>query len=392
MMNKQTVLYRDRLFMPILVLICLIAAGFLALSAASILRNRAQHLNESIIKSRTQAQVLGETISGMLYTVDYALLTAAAMIKNQDDSIDDGFSPETSAFIKEEITFLPRIRDIVFTHAQKNREWRILGTDMPFTLTSFEEFRSAWLESAVEPVFSDDTHALILLSRRVETQQNRFAGVLTAIMDTSFFFNGYDDYLHLDADGIALFDAQGRFLAGDRGVHQDDDTRMVSTYQLRNFPFHVAFMHDKKDLLKKWRQETRRDIALISATFLTALFTLALALRQRKLRRNAEHRLMKHQQGLEETIRRRTAQLRAANTGLKEKNQDLEAAMKEIKTLSGLLPICMHCKKIRNDRGYWQQMETYIHEHSDAQFSHSICRECADKFYPDMDLYEDEEN
>jgi hypothetical protein len=66
--------------------------------------------------------------------------------------------------------------------------------------------------------------------------------------------------------------------------------------------------------------------------------------------------------------------------------------MKEIKTLSGLLPICMHCKKIRNDKGYWQQMETYIHEHSDARFSHSICRECADKFYPDMDLYEDEKD
>jgi C4-dicarboxylate-specific signal transduction histidine kinase len=117
-----------------------------------------------------------------------------------------------------------------------------------------------------------------------------------------------------------------------------------------------------------------------------------LALRQRKLRRKAEHRLMEHHQSLEETIRRRTNELQAANTGLKEKNQDLEAAMKEIKTLSGLLPICMHCKKIRDDKGYWQQMETYIHEHSDAQFSHSICRECADKFYPDMDLYEDEKD
>lgn len=86
------------------------------------------------------------------------------------------------------------------------------------------------------------------------------------------------------------------------------------------------------------------------------------------------------------------AELQAANTGLTEKNRDLEAAMKEIKTLSGLLPICMHCKKIRDDKGYWQQMETYIHPHSDAQFSHSICRECADKYYPELDLYDDEED
>jgi hypothetical protein len=390
MTNRQAAFFRDRMFMPITVMICMIAAGFLVLSAASILRNRAQHLSEGMIKSRTQAQVLGESISGMLYTVDYALLAAASMIKNQNKPIDDGFSPETSAFIKEEITFLPRIRDIVFTHTDGNREWHVLESDLPVTLTSFEKFQFAWLESAVEPQFSEDTQTLILLSRRVENRQNQFIGVLTAIMDTSFFFNRYDDYLHLDAEAIALFDAQGRLLAGDR-IHQDD-TRMVSTYQLRNFPFHVAVMHDKKNLLNKWRQETTRDIALISATFITALITLMLALRQRKLRRKAEHRLMEHHQSLEETIRRRTNELQAANTGLKEKNQDLEAAMKEIKTLSGLLPICMHCKKIRDDKGYWQQMETYIHEHSDAQFSHSICRECADKFYPDMDLYEDEKD
>lgn len=385
MTNRQTALFRDRMFIPILLMICLIAAGFLALSAASILRNRAQHLSENTIKSRTQAQVLGENISGMLYTVDYALLAAASMIKNLDKPINEGFSPEASAFIKEEITFLPRIRDIVFTHADGNREWRILESNLPFTLTSFEEFRSAWLESAVEPVFSEDTQTLILLSRRVENQQNQFAGVLTAIMDTSFFFNGYDDYLHLNADGIALFDSQGRLLAEDQTHHQDD-VQIVSTYQLRNFPFYVAVMHDKKNLLNKWRQETTRDIALISATFITALITLILALRQRSLRRNAEHQLMEHQQGLEEIIRRRTSELQAANTGLKEKNRELEAAMKEINTLSGLLPICMHCKKIRDDKGYWQQMETYIHEHSDVQFSHSLCRECAKKHYPDMDI------
>ena len=63
-------------------------------------------------------------------------------------------------------------------------------------------------------------------------------------------------------------------------------------------------------------------------------------------------------------------------------------ALSKIKTLSGLLPICSHCKKIRDDKGYWNQIESYIHKHSDAEFSHSICPECAKKYYPDMDLYE----
>ena len=68
---------------------------------------------------------------------------------------------------------------------------------------------------------------------------------------------------------------------------------------------------------------------------------------------------------------------------------ELQNAMRQVKHLSGLLPICMHCKKIRNDDGYWKQIEVYIQENSEAQFSHSICRECAKKHYPDIDIYDD---
>jgi ABC-type phosphate/phosphonate transport system substrate-binding protein len=71
--------------------------------------------------------------------------------------------------------------------------------------------------------------------------------------------------------------------------------------------------------------------------------------------------------------------------------KQLQKSLAEIKTLSGLLPICSHCKKIRDDKGYWNQIEHYIHEHSDAEFSHGICEECAEKYYPDMGLYDDNE-
>jgi len=69
---------------------------------------------------------------------------------------------------------------------------------------------------------------------------------------------------------------------------------------------------------------------------------------------------------------------------------ELQKALSEVKTLQGFLPICSHCKKIRDDKGYWNQIESYIHKHSDAKFSHGICPECAKKYYPDMDLYSDE--
>ena len=70
---------------------------------------------------------------------------------------------------------------------------------------------------------------------------------------------------------------------------------------------------------------------------------------------------------------------------------DLKKALSEVKTLQGILPICSHCKKIRDDRGSWQVIEAYVYERSDAQFSHGICPECAKEYYPDMDIYSDRE-
>lgn len=63
---------------------------------------------------------------------------------------------------------------------------------------------------------------------------------------------------------------------------------------------------------------------------------------------------------------------------------ELHQALTEVKALSGLLPICASCKKIRDDKGYWNQIEKYISAHSDAKFSHGICPECLKKLYPEF--------
>ncbi len=68
-------------------------------------------------------------------------------------------------------------------------------------------------------------------------------------------------------------------------------------------------------------------------------------------------------------------------------NRELKNSIETIKTLRGLIPICANCKKIRDDKGYWNQIESYIQKHSEAEFSHGICPECARKLYPE--LYED---
>ncbi|MCG2824608.1 MAG: response regulator [Desulfurivibrionaceae bacterium] len=63
---------------------------------------------------------------------------------------------------------------------------------------------------------------------------------------------------------------------------------------------------------------------------------------------------------------------------------ELQEALAKVKLLSGFIPICASCKKIRDDTGYWQQVEAYIQKHSNAEFSHSICPDCSHKLYPEL--------
>ena len=80
---------------------------------------------------------------------------------------------------------------------------------------------------------------------------------------------------------------------------------------------------------------------------------------------------------LEHSIEVRTRELTHAN-------EELKVALDNVKQLSGLLPICSFCKNVRDDKGYWNRIEKYIQEHSEAQFSHSVCSKCAKKHYPHL--------
>jgi DNA-binding response OmpR family regulator len=66
------------------------------------------------------------------------------------------------------------------------------------------------------------------------------------------------------------------------------------------------------------------------------------------------------------------------------KNAELLQALEQVRTLSGIVPICMHCKNIRDDKGYWEKVEAYVSSHTDARFSHGICPECLKKHYPEI--------
>lgn len=105
----------------------------------------------------------------------------------------------------------------------------------------------------------------------------------------------------------------------------------------------------------------------------------------------AQHILHQSRDELERRVKERTAALEESNVRLHDEIsrrkaliQELQTALGDIKTLSGLLPICSSCKKIRDDSGYWNQIEVFIRDHSDAEFSHGICPECIQQLYPDL--------
>lgn len=87
--------------------------------------------------------------------------------------------------------------------------------------------------------------------------------------------------------------------------------------------------------------------------------------------------VMMNSQRLEDDLRQSRSELRTTN-------QDLEKSLKEVRQLSGLLPICASCKKIRDSEDYWHQVEEYISTHSAVEFSHSICPDCMKKLYPEI--------
>jgi GAF domain-containing protein len=92
-------------------------------------------------------------------------------------------------------------------------------------------------------------------------------------------------------------------------------------------------------------------------------------------RHQAELELEHYRTDLEGLVQARTAELEQANS-------ELRRVLSEVKVLSGMLPICSACKRVRDDRGYWAQIESYVAEHSQAEFTHGICPECVGELYP----------
>ena len=140
---------------------------------------------------------------------------------------------------------------------------------------------------------------------------------------------------------------------------------------------------DISDVRRLIRQNLRQSAAIIAYFLLASLPLLLLVAflyrRHAAALKNLNTELLAHKEHLEDLVQDRTA-------ALQRETERLQEALANVRTLSGLIPICASCKKIRDDKGYWNQLELYIQQNSDAQFSHGLCPECARKLYPELEL------
>jgi PAS domain S-box-containing protein len=135
--------------------------------------------------------------------------------------------------------------------------------------------------------------------------------------------------------------------------YHDDEMRVIQTGKPLNEREELAFHQDTGE--ERWHLTSK--IPLIDAKGkITGLVGIASDITERKRAQEERERLI----------------------------QVLQSALADVKTLSGLVPICANCKKIRDDKGFWMQVEAYIQERSHARFSHGICPECMKKLYPDL--------
>ena len=165
-----------------------------------------------------------------------------------------------------------------------------------------------------------------------------------------------------------------RLQGAERGAFVDttilDAKRRIFTYRtLPDYPLIVTTSISEAEALGELYQRkiNYRWGGLLGSMAVSVMFGLLLWMAQQRM--NTEDALRRANENLEQTVANRTTELEGTI-------QELQKALAEVRTLRGIVPICSYCKKIRNDEGFWSQVEQYVSDHTDAKFSHGICPTC----------------
>ncbi len=213
--------------------------------------------------------------------------------------------------------------------------------------------------------------------------------------------------------GIVIIDTNGKLLEFNEAAHRDlgyskEEFAKLSISDIDAYQSPEEIQDSMRKVLEKGEAEFEvrhrtkagyiRDVNVITRVVnLSGSSVFQTIWHDTTERKQAEKALSKYSEHLEKLVKERTAELGKVNAQLQDDIamrklaeqerekliSELQDAMSRIKTLSGLLPTCAWCRKVRDDDGYWKKVETYIEEHSDASFTHGICPECLQKNDPE---------
>ena len=377
---------------------CILFCLFLAvLTAYDIGSSYFQTMKEARSRVLNDSFLIGEWIKGEFKSSDYVLRDIISEVPVSDlryPSPDSDRQKEITSFIKSKLETLPQSitgvglvnKDCISTHTYNvPPRQSIIGFDGSSREWCQKPMNNPNLEAFLTHSYLANTNIVLVnqLRRFIGTSPGQFYGLAGFSIELDFFAKWLGQIEIGEHGIIAIADTRMNLLARkpaspellgkkvndeiiEAFISSDDrsksfsnrspidgETRLFGVHKVDDLPLVVVVGEADQDWQKVWRN---RSWGLLGALVLLWSMSLII-LRNYKLR-------------------------------LHERDQ-LKKAFEEIRTLKGILPCCSFCKKIRDDKGIWSQIDVYIQENSDADISHGICPECAKKHYPDMNLYDD---
>lgn len=355
------------------------------LSLRKSLRN---HQQSALATAQNLAQVLDHYVGDTFGKADLALLAVKDEVERAPGSSRG--SIDLDAFIRRQRERVPGLRSLRTTDARGLVE-HSSGT-VPRTplavgdrayFTRLREDPAAGLVTSKPLLGRVSGEWVIVLARRLEAADHRFLGIVYAVIPLDQFQKAFSTLnvgphgsmaiRDLDlgliarhpepesagtAVGQSLVSREFRAFAGTgrtAGIYRartpfDGIQRTFVIRRVAGQPFYLLVGVADQDYLVGWRREVAQE--LLEVGLISGLSLVGFRLIRRAWQRQEEAR------------------------------KELEGLLTEVKTLGGMLPICSHCKKIRDDKGYWNQLEAYLNEHTDAEFTHGICPDCAKEVFP----------
>lgn len=380
----------------------------LCLVAFIVTQTRQERIQRAYVNALNISRILEHDVYNIFEKMSFALLTLAekAELRYISGDIDNNAMQN---YMAKQLLLVPETESLLFTDALGN----IVTSDKRYDLSGLDVSDRDYFVHCrnnpdvniyiSRPLLSRITHKwVIVIARRINQPDGTFLGVIAGTLSLEYFTNLFGSLEIGTHGGISLRDGEmgimARFPApkdpgsiiGNKVLSPemrklfesgqtegtfftptswDNTAKIVSYHKIDKFPLYLNVGIATEDYLSNlWREKL--FVASLSLLYFIATLVLSWALFTRYKRDKInETNMYKLNLDLENRIIERTDKLQS-------KNIELISIIERIKKLEGIIPICMYCKKIRDDNDSWQQLEKYITQHSEAQFSHGICPKC----------------